>query len=228
MQWMATADAPPDPTKIIPGVLTVWKLRTQAASLTMNDFSVMKTAFPDEYNRRLKEEVARNYLRNGNTASVYYFSDAQLGTLLSDREKERFAAMMADWRLLIDAPVDPKGRGGMGSALQQDAQQFAALAWRRPLAKDEADDLAAVYSAGARAGISIAKRRARGARAGAGIAEFSFQAGGRRPAGRAPPHSMGTGLAAELFPLVFDARRPPCAPRRRMAASSSPRSWSAR
>jgi len=146
VQWMATADAPPDPSKIIPGVLTVWKLRTKAASETMREFEVMRIAFPDEYNRRL-EEVARNYVRNGKTASVYYFSDAQLATLLPDREKERFAAMMADWRLLSSRHLAPKDEAGWDQALQKDAEQFATQAWRRPLAKDETDDLAAVYTA---------------------------------------------------------------------------------
>jgi hypothetical protein len=145
VQWMATADQPPDPTKIIPGVLTIWKLRTPAAALTMNDFNVMKIAFPDEYLRRM-EEVARNYMRNGKAPSVYYFSDAQLAALLPEREKERFTAMMADWRLL-SRKLTPKDEAGWDQALQRDAEQFATLAWRRPLTKDETDELAAVYSA---------------------------------------------------------------------------------
>jgi hypothetical protein len=146
VQWMVTADAPPDPAKIIPGVLTVWKLGTKAHSVTMHDFDVMRTAFPDEFNRRL-EEVARNYMRNGKAPSVYYFSDAQLAALLPEREKERFAAMMTDWRLLSNRRLAPKDELAWDQALQRDAEQFAALAWRRPLTKDETDDLAAVYSA---------------------------------------------------------------------------------
>jgi len=146
VQWMATADTPPDPTKIIPGVLTVWKLRTKAASETMRDFNTMRIAFPDEYNRRL-EEVSRNYMRNGKTASVYYFSDAQLATLLPEREKERFAAMMADWRLLSKNKLTTKEDAAWNQALQHDAEQFAALAWRRPLTKEETDDLNTVYTA---------------------------------------------------------------------------------
>ena len=46
----------------MPGVLTVWKRSTEASGQTMNDFNVMKTAFPDMYERRL-EEVASNLYR---------------------------------------------------------------------------------------------------------------------------------------------------------------------
>jgi Protein of unknown function (DUF1592)/Protein of unknown function (DUF1588)/Protein of unknown function (DUF1587)/Protein of unknown function (DUF1585)/Protein of unknown function (DUF1595)/Planctomycete cytochrome C len=146
VQWMATGDTPPDPTKVIPGVLTMWKRQTKAAAETMNEFNVMKIAFPDEFLRRM-EEVARNYMRNGKAASVYYFSDEQLAALLPAREKERFSAMMADWRLLSRNRLTPKDEAGWDQALQQDAARFAALAWRRPLTKDETDELIAVYTA---------------------------------------------------------------------------------
>jgi hypothetical protein len=58
MQWTMTTETPRDVTKIIPGVLTIWKRSTKKSGETMNDFNKMKTAFPDMFERRL-EEVAQ-------------------------------------------------------------------------------------------------------------------------------------------------------------------------
>ena len=208
VQWMATADTPPDPTKIIPGVLTVWKLRTPAASVTMNDFNMMRIAFPDEYNRRL-EEVARNYLRGGKGASVYYFSDAQLAKILPQREKDRFAAMIADWRLLSKRQLTPKEEAGWDQALQagRAAIRLAGLA-ASAHAGGGGRSRRRLYR-GPRARSRPRKRRARGARPRARLTQFSLQARGCRTARRAPSLRLGNGLAPELFHLVLHARRDP-------------------
>jgi hypothetical protein len=71
IQWTLTAGTPPNPSAIIPGVLTVWKRGTKAHYTMMRDFDVMKSVFPDSLERRL-EEVSRNYQRGGKGPCVYY------------------------------------------------------------------------------------------------------------------------------------------------------------
>lgn len=146
VQWMATAGTPPDPRKVLPGVLTVWKIRTTASGKTMREFSVMKAAFPDEYVRRL-EEVARNFHRGGKGTGVYYLSDMQLTALIPPAEKQRWERMMTDWRLVRGGNVNAQQAKEWDDAVKRHVADFATRAWRRPLAPQETAHLGEVYAA---------------------------------------------------------------------------------
>lgn len=144
IQWTMTGDAPRDVTKILPGVLTIWKVRTDAARRTMGEFSVMKAAFPDMFERRL-EEVARNLYRSTPGITVYYYSDEQLGVVLGEKDKAALAAMKKDWRLAAPKQLNEQMKGEFDGAMIWHLHQFASRAWRRPLAEAEKQTLAAFY-----------------------------------------------------------------------------------
>lgn len=144
VQWTATAGPPPDPGKIIPGVLTLWKRGTPAHRETMSDFGRMKSAFPDEYNRRL-EEVARNYTRGGKGSGVYYLSDDQIVQLISSTQQERFPKMLTDLRLTSSRKLKPEDEKAWDDALLAHLRHFASKTWRRPLAEAESAQLAGLY-----------------------------------------------------------------------------------
>ncbi len=146
VQWMATADAPPDPHKVLPGALTVWKIRTTASGRTMNEFNQMKMVFPDEYVRRL-EEVSRNFLRGGKGPGVYYLSDAQLLSLIPPAEKQRWEKMSADWKLVRNKDANAQQGKEWDEALKRHLSVFATRAWRRPLAPEEVAQLGEFYAA---------------------------------------------------------------------------------
>ncbi len=144
LQWTVTTDKPRDVTKIMPGVLTVWKRQTDAARQTMNDFGVMKQAFPDMYERRL-EEVARNQYRFKPGITVYYFSDEQLGQLLGEKERQQLADMRKDWYFLSRNGGNAKEAAEWDRLTCQNLRQFAQRAWRRPLVDAESKQLDALY-----------------------------------------------------------------------------------
>lgn len=145
-QWTLLKGPVPDLTRILPGVLTVWKTQTEAARKTMQDFGAMRTVFPDEYVRRL-EEVARNFHRGGKGRGVYYLNDTQLLGMVPEPEKARWEKMMADWRLVAPGKLNPKQETDWDAALKRHMGEFAALAWRRPLAADEQAQLEGLYAA---------------------------------------------------------------------------------
>lgn len=148
IQWTMTTEKPRDVTKIIPGVLTVWKRSTKKSGETMNDFNKMKTAFPDMFERRL-EEVASNLYRGGRpNFTVYYFSDDQLGQLLGQKDKDYLAAMKKDWGYTAPAKLNPQQEKEYDGLLCGHLRYFASLAWRRPLTGDENGKLDALYFAG--------------------------------------------------------------------------------
>ncbi|MCB1275690.1 DUF1592 domain-containing protein [Prosthecobacter sp.] len=148
MQWTITTEQPRDVTKIIPGVLTIWKRSTKASWRTMDDFNKMKTAFPDMYERRL-EEVASNLYRGGKpNITVYYFSDEQLGQLLGDKDRKQLEAMKKDWGYTAPAKLNPQQEKEYDGLLCSHLRYFASLAWRRPLTGDENSKLDALYFAG--------------------------------------------------------------------------------
>ncbi|MEI9898337.1 MAG: DUF1592 domain-containing protein [Chthoniobacter sp.] len=147
VQWLATTqNPPPDPTKVIPGRLTVWKLHGSAIGRLGYEFGVMKVAFPDEYARRL-EEVARNYLRNGKSASVYYLSDEQMLTVISPEEKVHWEKMMTDWKFVRNSQPNAQQGKEWDAAVKQDLADFATRAWRHPLSSDESAQISALYDA---------------------------------------------------------------------------------
>lgn len=144
IQWTMTTGQPRDLTKALPGVLTIWKIQTEASRRTMGEFNVMKQAFPDMFERRL-EAVARNLYRNSPSNTVYYFSDEQLGDILGERDKATLAAMKKDWRLAAPRQLNEAQRKEYDDAMVGHLHHFAAKAWRRPLAEGERSVLAAFY-----------------------------------------------------------------------------------
>jgi len=154
-QFNVSDETPPDPTKIIPGAIVLWKSRTATVRRVMADFDRMKIAFPDEFARRL-EEVARNFrVKDGKTngKSVYYLSDAQLNALLPQEERDRHERMLKDWRIL--SPTQPSAdlQKEWDDALQSHLQHFAEKAWRRPISDEEKALLGGVYTAALARGL---------------------------------------------------------------------------
>jgi len=144
IQWALTADKPRDVTKIMPGVLTVWKTQTEAARRTMGDFHVMKMAFPDMFERRL-EEVADNLQRRWPGITVYYFSDEQLGQILGDKDRKQLEAMKKDWGYTAVPNLNPQQQKEYDGALLWHLHYFAQRAWRRPISEEETKKLDALY-----------------------------------------------------------------------------------
>lgn len=144
IQWTATTGTPRDVTKIIPGVLTIWKIQTEAARRTMGEFHAFRVAFPDMFERRL-EEVARNLNRSAPGYTVYYFSDDQLGQVLGEKDRTLLAAMKKDWRLGAPKQLNEQLKGEFDGAMIWQLHQFASRAWRRPLADPEKQTLASFY-----------------------------------------------------------------------------------
>lgn len=147
IQWDLRADKPRDVTKIMPGILTVWKTQTDAARNTMRDFGVMKQAFPDMFERRL-EEVASNLYRRKPGITVYYFSDDQLGQLLGPKDRDYLAAMKKDFGYTAQPNLNPQQQKEYDGAMLGHLHQFAGRAWRRPLASEEIQKLDALYFEG--------------------------------------------------------------------------------
>ncbi|MDB6117496.1 MAG: hypothetical protein JWO08_1277, partial [Verrucomicrobiaceae bacterium] len=148
IQWRLANDTPPDVTKVMPGILTVWKISTTTARETMRDFDKMRKVFPDEYVRRL-EEVARNYYSDKPGIGVYYYSDEQLSGLLSDKEKQELVSMKKDWGYVGPGTrLQPKYALEYEQLLLGHLHKFATKAWRRPLSSEETSKLDALYADG--------------------------------------------------------------------------------
>jgi hypothetical protein len=147
IQWTLSTDKPRDVTKIIPGVVTIWKRGTKVSGETMNDFNKMKAAFPDMFERRL-EEVANNLYRGGKpNITVYYFSDDQLGQLLGQQDKDMLVAMKKDWGYNATPNINKQQQQEYDGALLWHLHQFARKAWRRPITEEETKKLDALYFA---------------------------------------------------------------------------------
>ncbi|HYF36867.1 MAG TPA: DUF1592 domain-containing protein [Prosthecobacter sp.] len=151
-QWKLTTGAPPDAAQILPGVLTVWKRQTTKARDTMNDFGRMKTAFPDIYDRRL-EEVARNHTRGNSSLGVYYFSDEQLGKLISAKEYRYLKDMHTDYGFVAPGKLQPKMAEEWDKRVIGHVQAFAAQAWRRPTSAEEKAQFETLYREGVKQGL---------------------------------------------------------------------------
>ncbi len=146
IQWAIATDIPRDVTKIMPGVLTIWKRSTKKSGETMNDFNKMKQAFPDMLERRL-EEVADNLYRRTPGIGVYYFSDDQLGSLLGEKDRWKLAEMKKDWGYNAVPNLNKQQQQEYDGALLWHLHEFAKKAWRRPITDDEFKKLDALYCA---------------------------------------------------------------------------------
>ncbi len=147
VQWTLVTGKPPNPEAILPGVLTIWKVRTEAASKTMAEFTRMKTVFPDMFERRL-EEVARNLYRNHAGPGVYYFSDEQLLAVLDDKEKQRYQQMREDWSYVAPAKLNEQQAAAYDQRVLAHLHRFAGLAWRRPLGEEDRGQINKLYQEG--------------------------------------------------------------------------------
>lgn len=143
-QWTITGGTPPDPKKIIPGALIIYKRQTPVARTIMSEFSRMKAAFPDEYNRLL-EEVSRNYLRGGKGMGVYYLNDEQLRATLSDWGRTEHERMLRDWALLKNPNPNEKTRKEIDQGIMGHIHWWAYRAWRRELTNEDRKALTAIY-----------------------------------------------------------------------------------
>lgn len=143
-QWTIAGANTPDPARIIPGALIIYQRQTNTARRIMGEFSRMKEAFPDEYNRLL-EGVARNYLRGGKGNGVYYLSDEQLRTTLTDWQRTEHERMLKDWALLRNPKPDERTRREIDEGILGHLHWWAYRAWRRPLDDAERNALFAIY-----------------------------------------------------------------------------------
>lgn len=144
IQWTITTGAPLDVTKVMPGVLTVWKRGTLAARQTMGEFNSMKQAFPDMLERRL-EIVAQNMYRSTPGIGVYYFSDEQFGKLLGQQDSQRLIAMKKDWSFAAPSKLNAQQQKEYDGAMTWHLRMFAKRAWRRPMSEEEFKKLDALY-----------------------------------------------------------------------------------
>ncbi|MEY2597750.1 MAG: hypothetical protein RLZZ142_9, partial [Verrucomicrobiota bacterium] len=148
-QWtVSVANPPPDPTRIIPGVITLWKRGTETQKRVAGDFSGLHNLFSLNLEHRLNQ-VAQNRYRGGKPGpSIYYFSDDQLLSLLTPEQRRHLPAMREDWRFVasrtIPKPLEPEWDAKVRAHLES----FAAKAWRRPLVPEEKAQLAAIYQQG--------------------------------------------------------------------------------
>jgi hypothetical protein len=143
IQWTLST-APRDVTQIMPGVLTVWKRNTETSGKTMKDFSRLRSAFPDMFERRL-EEVADNLYRSKPGIGVYYLSTPQLSQLLSKKDRKTLEAMNQDWGFVSPAQLNTEQNKHFHSCVLRHLQSFTTRAWRRPLAKEEVQALDRLY-----------------------------------------------------------------------------------
>ena len=144
VQWTIATGTPRDLTKVMPGVITVWKRGTLAARRTMGEFNSMKQAFPDMMERRL-EIVAQNMYRSSPGIGVYYFSDEQFGQLLGRQEGERLLAMKKDWGFAAPSKLNAQQQKDYDAAMVWHLRQFAKRAWRRPMSEEEFQKIDALY-----------------------------------------------------------------------------------
>ncbi|MEC5125607.1 DUF1592 domain-containing protein [Verrucomicrobiales bacterium BCK34] len=145
-QWTVTGSSPPNPKAIIPGALVIYKRSTPIARTIMGEFSRMKAAFPDEYNRLL-EEVSRNYQRGGKGMGVYYLNDEQLRATLTDWGRTEHERMLRDWALLKNPKPDEKTSREIDQGIMAHVHWWAHRAWRRDLTSDDRKALSAIYDA---------------------------------------------------------------------------------
>jgi cytochrome c553 len=147
-QWMATTGNPPDPAKIIPGVISVFKRGTETHKRFGSEFGRLHETFSMNLEHRLNQ-VASNRYRNGKPGpGVYYFSDAQLAAFLSPEEALRLKQMQDDWRFISNRSIPKALEPEWDRKVLEHLEVFATKAWRRPITQEEKAQLASVYTAG--------------------------------------------------------------------------------
>jgi hypothetical protein len=144
VQTTLSLDAPRDVKNVMSGVLTVYTTKGKARNKVYAEFSVLKRALPDTYERRL-EVVADNFRTGGSDISVYYYSDEQLGRLLGKEDKSRLQQMQQDWAYASAKGQTPQLIKDAEHKIFQHLLFYAGRAWRRPLTDTEVKQLQRLF-----------------------------------------------------------------------------------
>jgi len=148
VQWKATTGTPPDPSQIIPGLITVWKRQTKTQQEVGSDFGKLREVFPENL-EHLLNQVASNRYRGGKPGNtVYYFSDAQLAAFLPPKEATRLRNMKEDWPYLAGKAIPKNLESEWDKKVLVHLEAFTARAWRRPITTEEKAQIASIYKTG--------------------------------------------------------------------------------
>ena len=147
-QWMATTGTPPDPAKVIPGVISVFKRGTERHKKTGAEFGKLHNIFSMNLEHRLNE-VATNRYRGGKPGQgIYYYSDEQLKMYLSEKDAVRLKQLHEDWRFVYNRTIPKNLEPEWDKAVLQHLEFFTSKAWRRPLSEEEKLQLKNTYASG--------------------------------------------------------------------------------
>jgi hypothetical protein len=145
-QWLASVGDPPDPAGALAGAVTVWKRGTEVARESMREFTLMKQAFPENFDLRLSG-ITDNFRKPPADARVYWLSDDQLLGLLPERERAVQSALSRDWNLTRSLALSTEQAAEWDAQALAHLDAFAERAWRGPLTASERARLHAIYSA---------------------------------------------------------------------------------
>lgn len=143
-QWLATVRSPPHPAGVLPGIITVWKRGTAQGRNVMREFTLMKQAFPENFDLRLSG-ITDNFRFPPPHPRVYWLSDEQLLALLPQEKRAEHTSLMTDWRLTRNVKLSPPQAAEWDAHVLAHLDRFAARAWRGPLTNDERERLRDIY-----------------------------------------------------------------------------------
>ena len=150
-QWLVTVGDPPDPAGVLAGAVTVWKRGTEAAKASMQEFNLMKQAFPENFYLRLSG-ITDNFRSPPAHPRVYWLSDEQLLSLLPERDRAVHAALSCDWSLARNLTLTAEQAADWDTRVLAHLDAFAERAWRGPLAPEERARLHGIFRAAVAAG----------------------------------------------------------------------------
>jgi len=145
-QWRATVGDPPDPAGVMPGIITVWKRGSTKGRETMREFSLMRQAFPENFDLRLSG-ITDNFRFRPPHPRVWWLSDEQLLALLPEADRTAHQALMTDWSLARHLQLSPAQAADWDARVLAHLDDFAARAWRGPLTDAERERLHGIYRA---------------------------------------------------------------------------------
>lgn len=102
-QWQATVGEPPDPAGVLAGAVTVWKRGTNAPRASMREFTLMKHAFPENFNLRLSG-ITENFRSPPAHPRVYWLSDEPLRQAAADGSLAKPERLAAEVRRMLADP----------------------------------------------------------------------------------------------------------------------------
>ncbi len=152
-QWRATVGDPPDPAGVMPGIITVWKRGSAKGRETMRQFSLMKQAFPENFDLRLSG-ITDNFRFRPPHPRVWWLSDDQLLALLPEADRATHAALMTDWNLSRQLKLSPAQAADWDARVLAYLDDFATRAWRGPLTDAERARLHGIYRTAVPAAVS--------------------------------------------------------------------------